>query len=80
MSPPPPAPVLALPWRALEAAGGAIGEGTGQVVLDRLEGGADAVAQFLEPGPCGGLAIFDVWRQARRQFRTLHELSPYAPA
>ena len=54
--------VGALPGRAHEAAGGAVGErrAGGQRVLDRLERGADVVAQALEPGPRPRLAGFQV--------------------
>ncbi|KAF1853478.1 hypothetical protein Lal_00013840 [Lupinus albus] len=51
--------VRAGPALALEPAGGQVGMGAGQLVLQRLEGGADAVAQLLEPGGGAGLALFD---------------------
>ena len=38
-----------------EAAGGPVGQGAVLLVLDRLERGADPVAQALEPGACGRL-------------------------
>ena len=52
----------ALPRTALEAAGRQIGEAPGvlaaKAILQVFEGGADEVAQLLEPGLGAGLAVF----------------------
>ena len=54
--------VLALPGAAHEAAGRPVGEGrtSRQIVLDPLEGGADVVADLLEPLAGGFLAALQI--------------------
>ena len=51
---------LALPGLALEAAGRQVGVRAGELGLDLLELGADAVAQRFEPGARVGFALIEV--------------------
>ena len=67
---------LALPGLALEAAGREVAVRAGKVVLERLEGRADAIAQTLEPDSRLVLAVLDGavvgqrrWRASRRAHR-----------
>ena len=61
ITPPPPARrLIARPGLALEAAGGRSRVRALHLVLDRLELGADAVAQVAEPGRGFGLLVVDV--------------------
>ena len=74
MMPPPPLPSSRCHGVRSKRPGAQTGQRPLHLVLELLEGGADAVAQFLEPGAGARLLVFDVGRQACRYFGTFHAL------
>ncbi len=72
--------VAARPGRALKAAGRQIGmrKAGRQLVLKRLEGGADIVAQACKPGAGGGLLGGDVGRHRHGRKVRLIEMHVFA--
>src|ERR1700712_4346592 len=70
--------LVTLPGRLFETAWRPGGQRAAKILLDLLEGAADAFAQRLEPQAGLHLLLFDVGGQASRYFRSFQVPSPVA--